>query len=56
MLAHRNLKESDVRFVKVELDEEDGRSVYEMEFLAGGIEYEYEIDASSGEIIKYEAD
>ena len=56
VLAHRNLKESDVRFVKVELDEEDGRSVYEMEFLAGGIEYEYEIDASSGEIIKYEAD
>lgn len=29
--------------------------VYEIEFYKDGMEYEYEIDAETGEIIKYES-
>lgn len=33
---------------------DDGRTVYEIEILDNGVEYELEIDAASGEILKYE--
>ena len=31
-------------------------AILEIEFLSGGMEYEYEIDAVSGEIIAYDKD
>lgn len=55
-LDHAGLKESDVSFVKTELDYDDGRAEYEIEFYFGQTEYEYEIDASSGMILKSETD
>lgn len=39
-----------------ELDRDDGRLSWEIEFHSGGIEYEYDIDAHTGEIIKAERD
>ena len=43
---------ADAAFAKLCLQEEDdGVYVYEIEFEAGSIEYEYEIDAQDGEII-----
>lgn len=45
-----------VRFRKVKLDYEKGRFVYEVEFTAGGKEYELDIDAASGEILDVEID
>ncbi|MBS6115168.1 PepSY domain-containing protein [Thomasclavelia spiroformis] len=42
--------------VKCELDIDDGRQVYEIEIRNGRIEYNIDIDAISGEIIKYEED
>ena len=33
-----------------------GRSVYEVEFTAGGTEYDYEIDSGTGEILSYDSD
>ena len=39
------------RFIKVELDTDDGVQVYEIEFKVGNVEYEYDINAISGEII-----
>lgn len=42
----------DIRALEVELDADDGRLVYEVEFKNGANEYDYEIDAKSGEIIK----
>ena len=39
-------------FTKVELDTEDGIKVYEIEFKVGNVEYEYDINASNGAIIK----
>lgn len=52
-LNHAGLKESDVRLEKAELDFERGRMVYEVEFDYNRVEYEYLIDASSGEIIDF---
>lgn len=43
-------------YKKVELDYEHGTFIYEIEFYQNGIEYEYEIDANTGEIIKYSHD
>lgn len=46
----------DTKFKKVELDRDDGIFRYEVEFYHEGIEYEYEIDAKTGAILKKEAD
>ena len=55
-LAHAGLSESDVTFVFVELDYDDGRAEYEIEFWAGNTEYDYEIDAANGSILSYDHD
>ncbi len=53
-LQHAGLAAEDVRAVWAELDYDDGRMVYEVEFRSGGYEYEYEIDAASGAVLKAE--
>ena len=45
---------SEVRFSKVELDVDRNISVYEVEFYYNNIEYDYEINAQTGEVLKYE--
>ena len=42
--------------IKAEYDTENGVIVYEVEFTAGGTEYEYDIDAVSGKIVSYESE
>lgn len=49
-LQNAGLSESQVTFVRVQPDYENGRKVYEVEFYAGYTEYDYEIDATSGAI------
>ncbi len=47
----------DLFFVKkVELDYEHGRKIYEVTFYKDGYEYEYDIDAESGKVLKFEKD
>ena len=56
-LEHANLKKDQVDFVKkVELDYEHGRKIYEITFYNGGYEYEYDIDAETGKVLKYDKD
>jgi uncharacterized membrane protein YkoI len=55
-LSHAGLKEADVVFARVHLDYDDGRREYEVEFYSGNIEYDYDIDAISGEIRSYDHD
>lgn len=55
-LAHAKIAQSSVTFIKAELDTEDGRQVYDIEFYSGNTEYDYEIDAISGEIVSSDMD
>lgn len=49
-LTDAGVKESDVANIRIERDTDDGIIVYDVDFYAGNKEYDYEIDASSGEI------
>ena len=51
--AHAGVSASDVTFVKTDFDSEHGVMVYEVEFYAGSVEYEYDINAQTGEVVKY---
>lgn len=53
-LEHAQLKHDEVTDIQVKLDNEDGKAVYEVEFTQNGTEYEYEIDAESGTVIKWD--
>lgn len=50
-LSDAGLTESEVTFAKTKTDYDDGISIYEIEFYTLTHEYEYDIDAVSGEII-----
>lgn len=52
-LNHAGLNASEVTFTKAELDYDDGRAEYEIEFYSASYEYEYDIDAETGSVIKY---
>jgi uncharacterized membrane protein YkoI len=51
---HAGLSLSDVTFTKVKFETEDGKSIYDIEFYKDGIEYDYEVDASTGEILNFD--
>ena len=55
-LGDAKLAEKDVTFVKVELELEDNRLVYDVEFYSGNVEYDYDIDAVSGAIVSADKD
>jgi len=56
-LEHAQLKKEQLDFLKrVELDYEHGRKVYEINFYQGGFEYDYDVDAETGAILKFEKD
>ena len=55
-LSHAGVAEGDLTERKVELDRDDGRMIYEIEFKAGRMEYEYDVDALTGDILKAESD
>lgn len=55
-LNHAGLTASQVTFLQLKLDWENGRQVYEVEFYSGNKEYDYEIDATTGSIVSYDFD
>ncbi len=59
-LEHAGLTADAVTFVKAKQDYDDGRLVYEIEFVTtsgnGYLEYDYEIDAATGSILSYDYD
>lgn len=55
-LKHTGFSASDATFVEAEYDYDDGRMVYEVEFHVKGTEYDYEIDAQTGAVVKYKTE
>ena len=56
-LSHAGLTADQVTFVRSELDRDDGRLIYDVEFYTSDYkEYDYEIDAATGEILSYDYD
>ena len=59
-LSHAGLTADAVTFVKAKQDYDDGRLVYEIEFVTtsgnGYLEYDYEIEAATGSILSYDYD
>ena len=59
-LKHAGLKADAVTFAKAEQDYENGKLVYEVEFVTndGGkvVEYDYEIEAATGSVVSYDYD
>lgn len=55
-LAKAGLKKSQISGCEVEFECDDGNITYDIEFYCGSTEYEFEIDATTGNIIEYETD
>ena len=55
-LNHAGVSEGKAYDMDIELDDEDGTLVYEVEFKSGNMEYSYEINAATGAILKHEAE
>ena len=55
-LDKAGLKESEVTFTKAKLDYDDGKAVYEIEFVKDRTEYEAEVNAVDGTIIEWNVD
>ena len=55
-LKHAGLTAAEVSFTKAKLEKDDGLRKYEIEFVKGNTEYEYEIDAATGSILEYDID
>ena len=56
-IAKEHAQVTDCTLLPVQLDRDDGRQVYDVEFFtADGKEYDYEIDAATGEVLSYDYD
>lgn len=55
-LQHAGVSVSDATFRKAHLDRDDGIYVYELEFVSGDLEYDYEIHATTGAILDWDRD
>ncbi len=56
-LTASGVVQDDASFVRTKLEEDDGRTYYDVEFTdANGVRYEYDIDAMTGTVISYESE
>lgn len=55
-LQHAGLGKGQVHSIEIEMDYNNHKMEYEVEFICRGVEYSYEIDAVSGEILESEMD
>ena len=55
-LTNANLTEDVVQFLRTEQEYDDGVLVYEIDFTHGDFEYDYKINANTGEVVSYDRD
>ena len=55
-MSHAGVSAGSVSFVKAKLDTEDGVKVYDIEFYSVNVEYDYEINAATGDIVSFDQD
>lgn len=55
-LAQAGLAADALQYQFVQRDLEDGRIVYDVEFMSGGVEYDYEILAADGTVLSFDQD
>ncbi len=55
-LNHAGIAQENAMGLKAELDLDDAPIHYDVEFKAGGMEYDYDIDAVTGEVLKFESE
>ena len=55
-LNHAGVSENEAYDMEIELDDEDGTLIYEVEFKSSGMEHSYEINAATGAILKHETE
>ena len=53
-LAQADVNAADAVFDDKEFDHDDGTAIFELEFTANGVEYEYDVDAVTGKVLKAE--
>ncbi len=53
-IEHASIKESDITFITINLDYDDGITEYEIEWKIGQMEYDYTINAVTGAILEHE--
>lgn len=49
-LKHAKLTEDKITDYEIDLDNEDGKLVYEISFESNGKEYDYDVDATTGDV------
>ena len=53
-LDHAKVSADDAVFLQTKLDREDSRTCYDVEFYSGNMEYDYDIDASTGAVVSFD--
>ena len=55
-VTNAGITESDIQYITVKQDWDDGRARYDVEFAAAGVEYDYELDATDGRILSVDSE
>ncbi|MGN0467168.1 MAG: PepSY domain-containing protein [Acutalibacteraceae bacterium] len=56
VLQMNDLTASDYKTFEIEMEIENSKAVYEVEFVANGIKYEYELDAVTGDVLSFSSE
>lgn len=55
-IENAGIAETDLQYITVKQDWDDGCARYDVDFLAGNVEYDYELDASNGTILSADSE
>lgn len=55
-VGHAGFSVADVTFSKAKLENDDGYTVYEIEFYKDAVEYDYTVNAATGAVMEFDSD